>query len=214
MYTLYWAPRTGSLAPQAVLEETGARYRLQRVDMGAGEHRSPAYLLIQPNGLVPAMLDADGTALFESAALVMTLCDRHPEAGLAPRPTEPGRGLHYQWLLYMADTLYPAYQRFYYSDRFSSEPGDGPRVREKAGVDLLAQWRVVDDVLAERRYLLGEHAGACDIYMMMLATWFEPVARLLQACPNVARCTRDVAARPAVHRALDTHGQLGDLAGD
>lgn len=212
MYTLYWAPRTGSLAVQATLEEAGAPYRLERVDMAAGEHRSPAYLLINPNGLVPALVDGEGRAYFESAALVMLLADRHPEAGLAPAPDDPARGRYYQWLLYLADTIYPAYQRSFHGERFSAEPDDAARVREKARIDLLAQWRLVDDVLAASPCLLGERFGACDLYLLMLATWFEPVAELLEACPHVARCARAVAARPAVARALATHEQAGDLA--
>ena len=214
MYTLYWAPGTGSLAPQAVLEEIGAPYRLERVDMDAGEHRASAYLLLNPNGLVPAMQDENGRALFESAALVMTLCDRHPQAAPAPQPGDPARGPFYQWLLYMADTIYPAYQRFYYGERYSTDPADAPRVREKAHVDLLARWRILDDVLRDRGYLLGETYSACDVYLLMLATWFEPVEQLLEACPHVARCARTVAARPAVRRALETHEQLDALPGE
>jgi glutathione S-transferase len=212
LYILHWAPGTGSLAVQAVLEEVGVPYRLQRVDLAAGEHQTAAYLRINPNGVVPALVDGDGRAYFESAGLVMLLCDRHPEAALAPPPLDPLRGRHYQWLLFMADTIYPAYSRWFHGDRFSTEPADASRIREKARLDLLAKWRIVDDVLADSLYLLGERPGACDLYLLMLATWFQPIGEFLEACPNVVRCAREVATRPAVARALATHEQSNDLA--
>jgi glutathione S-transferase len=211
VYLLYWAPATGSLAVQAILEETGTPYQMRRVDLEAGDHHAAAYLRINPNGLVPALVDADGRAYFESAALVMLLCDRHPEAGLAPPVSDARRGRYYQWLLYMADTIYPAYGRWFHGERYSTEPDDALRVREKARLDLLAKWRIVDQVLTERPYLLGEHFSACDVYLLMLATWFEPFEQLLNGCPGVARCAQATAARPAVARALATHQQADAL---
>jgi len=195
-----------------MLEEVAAPYRLQRVDLASGEHQGAAYLEINPNGLVPALVDGDGRAYFESAGLVMLLCDRHPESTLAPPPLDPLRGRHYQWLLFMADTIYPAYSRWFHGDRFSTESTDAPRIREQASIDLLAKWRMIDNVLAEAPYLLGERPSACDLYLAMLATWFQPVSELSQVCPNVMRCARKIAARPAVARALATHEQSGDLA--
>lgn len=211
MYTLHWAPVTGSLAVQAVLEEIGVPYRLQLVDTAAGAHREAEYLRIAPNGKVPALTDGEGRAYFESAALVMLLCDRHPEAGLAPTPDDPARGHYYQWLLYLADTAYPAYQRIYHRVRFSTDRGDSDRVAAKARADLLGHWRVVDEALAGHTWLLGERYSACDPYLLMLASWFDPVSELLESCPNVGRCARAAASRPAVARALETHGQLDAL---
>ena len=66
-------------------------------------------------------------------------------------------------------------------------------------------------MLADSPYLLGERPGACDLYLLMLATWFQPIGELLEACPNVVRCAREVAVRPAVARALATHEQSNDL---
>ncbi|MDH3230597.1 MAG: glutathione S-transferase N-terminal domain-containing protein, partial [Alphaproteobacteria bacterium] len=64
----------------AVLEEIGADYELKLVDAKAGQHRSPEYLRINPNGLIPMLATPDGATLFESAAILVFFCDRHPEA--------------------------------------------------------------------------------------------------------------------------------------
>ncbi len=50
MYTLYYSPGSASMAPHAVLEESGAPYTLARVDMAASKHKKAAYLKLNPHG--------------------------------------------------------------------------------------------------------------------------------------------------------------------
>ena len=55
MLTLYYAPGSSSMAAHLVLEEAGAEYKTRFVDEDAGEHRSEAYLRVNPRGKVPAL---------------------------------------------------------------------------------------------------------------------------------------------------------------
>jgi glutathione S-transferase len=64
--------------------------------MGAGRYRNPEYLKVSPLGLFPALELGDGTSMFESAAMVQILCDRHPEINLAPLVNEPDRPRYLQ----------------------------------------------------------------------------------------------------------------------
>ena len=205
VYTLYWNPYASSLAPMAVLEEIGAEYETVLIDAQAGEHRSPEYRKIHPYGLVPALRLSDGRTMFESAGVVLYLCDRHREAGLAPTIDDPDRAFYYQWLLFLADTLYPTYNRFYHSERFSTESSDAGKIRDQARRLLVDQWQVVEDALVGRQWLLGEHFSAADIYLQMISTWDEDAAGFSQRCPNVVRCANAVAERAAVKRALERH---------
>ena len=81
MYTLYWSPTGANMAAHAALIEIGAPYELVLVDIDKGEHRTEAYRKIQPHGRVPALRDGD-LVMYESAAILLYLADRHPE----PRP--------------------------------------------------------------------------------------------------------------------------------
>ena len=206
-YTLYWNPNSSSLAVQAVLEEVGAAYELRLVDIAKGEHRSEAYRRINPNGLVPTLVLEDGTPVFESAAIVMYLADRYPEARLAPAPDAITRARYNQWLFYLADTLYPAYKRFYYPQRLSTDPADADKVRARAADDLLELWGIVDAELGDGPWLLGEQFSAADIYLMMFTLWQPDRVALLGRFPNVARTAMAVAERSAVRRALAQHGE-------
>ncbi|HLB79667.1 MAG TPA: glutathione S-transferase family protein [Dongiaceae bacterium] len=202
MYTLYWSPGSASMAPHATLEEIGADYRLARVDLSPDKPRDPAFLKLNPSGKVPALAIDGAGAIYESAAIVMYLADRHPAAGLAPGVDDPSRGLYYQWLAHLTNTLQPAYLRYYYPDRHTANPAHAPEVQARAQEELWTIWDRIDRALADGPYLLGRRFAACDIYLHMLSTWREPVPDLPARCANVVRCAELVAARPAVQRML------------
>jgi len=201
VYKLYYAPRSAALGVRAVLETIGAPYALSEVDIYSDAPRDPEFLRINPNGWVPALV-YDGGAMYEAAAITLFLCDRHPEAGLAPAPEDPLRGAFLQWLVYMAGTLQPAYQMFYYSFRFAAKEEDYASVRSRAVTRLAEVWQVLDDALVPGPWLLGERYSACDIYLYMLSTWLADEHTPISAFPNAARCVDRVAARPEVARAF------------
>ena len=93
VYTLYYSPGSASLVVHLALLEIGAPFRLEKVDFDRDAQHSPEYLRINPRGQVPTLV-IDGQPYFESAALLMILAERHPEARLAPPPgSDAARGL-------------------------------------------------------------------------------------------------------------------------
>jgi glutathione S-transferase len=188
----------------AVLEEIGTEYRLERINMSAGEHRSAEYRKIHPYGRVPALALEDGRVLFESAAIVLHLCDHHPATALVPALGDPARPELYQWLFFMADTIYPAYHRVYHTHQYTTDADSTPTVKAKAKEALVSQWQILDDVLANRRFLLGD-LTACDIYMFMLTTWYEEPSDLHTRFANVGRVANEVASRRAIELTVEKH---------
>ena len=79
MYKLYWGRGGANMAPHAVLEEIGAPFELVELDFDRNEHKAAEYLQLNPNGRVPTLIH-DGKAIYESAAILLYLCERHPEA--------------------------------------------------------------------------------------------------------------------------------------
>ncbi len=200
MYRLYGAPGRASAAPEAILEEIGAPYEFVHVELDAP--RDPAYHKLNPLGQVPTLIH-DGRAMFESAAICIYLCDRHPEANLAPPIASPDRGRFYQWMFFLSNTLQPAYMLFFYPDKFYSDAAGAPRLSKDAEGRIARLWKQIDAALEEDGpFLLGEHASACDIYMYMLSTWHReailPMSQLVHVSANLAR----VAQRPGVRRMM------------
>jgi len=207
------------MAPHVVLEEIGVDYETELIDIDTGEHKSERFLKVNPYGRVPALLLEDGTPVSESAGITMYLADKHPQAGLAPAISDPDRPLYNQWLFFFASMLYQTYTRHNRSHRFSSNPADAPNIRERAGKDLLHWWQVIDEVLKDRLWLLGDRFSACDIYMHMLTLWHVPrhlydpnVSTLpseafFERFENVRRTAAAVAQRPAVQKIMALYPQ-------
>ena len=120
MYKLYWAPGSGAMAPQALFEEIGVAYEKIIIDFEKEEHRSEEFLAVNPLGQIPALILPDGTLMTESAAMMIQICDLHPEAGLAPASGSAKRADFLRWLFFLAANVYPAVLRFYYAERYST----------------------------------------------------------------------------------------------
>lgn len=81
--TLFHSPNTRSSGALILLEELGADYDLQVLNMKAGEQRGAAYLAVNPMGKVPAVLH-DGALVTEQVAVFLYLADLYPKASLTP----------------------------------------------------------------------------------------------------------------------------------
>jgi len=130
MYKLYWHRDTSSTAAMAILEEIGQPFDMQELIWERGDTETPEYLKVSPLGLFPALELGDGTSMFESAAMVQILCDRHPEINLAPLINEPDRPRYLQWLFYLSNTVYPSPTRVWLPERFTTTPENEPSVKE------------------------------------------------------------------------------------
>ena len=104
MYKLYYDAGASNMASHAALEEIGAPHELIHIDLDKGEQRSEAYLKVNPHARVPTLVHGD-SVMYESTAILIYLCDRHQEAGLAPAVDSPQRGLYLQWLIYLTTTV-------------------------------------------------------------------------------------------------------------
>ncbi len=190
----------------AVLEEIGVSFTLHQVDYDGGETRSPDYLLIQPLGLIPALRFENGGSMFESAAIVLHLCDRHSGAMLAPSPEQAERSAYLQWLFFLTDTLYPSYNRYYHPARYTADSSGAADVKEQARRTMLKQWQVIEGALQRNGpWILGQRFSACDIYLQMITTWHENPAELLGTYPRIRELARGVMARPRCRRAFERH---------
>ncbi len=107
MLQLHYFPGSASLIPHILLEELGVPFERVLVDRTVQAHKSPAYLQLNPNGLIPVLTDGD-LVLYETAAICMHLVDTHPKAALAPALGSAARAHFYKWLIWMTNTLQPA----------------------------------------------------------------------------------------------------------
>jgi glutathione S-transferase/GST-like protein len=198
MYKLFWAKSMGSMAPEVLFEEIGAEYEKIAVDLEKEENRSGEFLAVNPTGQIPALILPDGTVMTESAAMVLHICDRHPEAKLAPPAGSSESARFQRWLVFMAATLYSTDQRLYYADRMTTDAAGTAAIEAAARAAMDRHFALMDDALNPGPYLLGETYSAADVYLWMLAKWHPDEKQLFANNPRIAKLVDLVEARPAV----------------
>jgi glutathione S-transferase len=202
MYTLYYSPGTASLVVHLALLEIGVPYRLELVDFSKQAQRSPDYLKLNPQGTVPTLV-IDGQPYAESAALLIMLADRHPEAHLAPAAGSAQRNAWYQWIAYLATTLGATYRFWFYPPELGgTEHTAAERAALRAKIE--AAWDRIDAHLAAHGpYLLGAELSAADLLLLMYMRWSRNMPRPALEWPALKAFATRMRARPSWQKLCD-----------
>jgi glutathione S-transferase len=188
---LFHSPQTRSSATLTLLEELGAPYDLQLINMKMGEQRRSAYLAVNPLGKVPAIRHR-GALITEQVAIYIYLADRFPAAGLAPPIGDPRRGPYLRWLVYYAACYEPALV-----DRaMKREPA--PLAMSPYG-DFDTMLGAVVERIAHSPYLLGDTLSAADLLWGMALHW-GTMFKMVPENPVIADYVTRVTARPSFAR--------------
>ena len=184
-----------------MLEETGLDYTLRPVNLGQGEQKQPAFLAVNPNGKIPAIVDHDGPGgqeltIFESGAVLLYLAEKSGQF-LATDPTT--RWHTVSWLMFQMGGLGPMLGQTGYFLHRAPEPV--PAAVERFVDEAERLLEVVDSRLKEAEYLAGDYS----IADMASYPWLRNHGRFgidVGDYPNLARWLDTIAARPAVQRGL------------
>ena len=209
MIELHYHPSNASMAPHILLHELGLPFIKHLVDRDALAHKQPAYLALNPNGLIPVLRDGD-LVLYETAAICLHLADRHPAAALMPPLGSAERAQAYKWLVWMSSTLQALLIHYFYPERLV-DPGNSAGAQQ---VRHHAQQRI-GTLLDQIEAHLASHAGpwflpsghsVADAYGLMLCRWTRgfqgPASAPARERPAVRAWLDRVLARPAVQRVL------------
>ena len=203
--TLYGSPSTASLVVHWLLIELEIPHALQMLDFDKHEQKSPEYLKLNPAGVVPTLV-IDGQTITEAPAIVMHLADCHPQHALVPAPGSPERAQYYRWMLFMANTLQPAYRAWFYSPEIAGA-GNVEAVRQHARQKIEAAWqRVADHLESHGPYLLGEKLSAADFLLTMLMRWSRNMPKPSDAWPVLKTFADRMKSRPAFKEVYTREG--------
>lgn len=204
-YLLYGANGSGSSIVEAALAEIGADYQVHTVDAAHGAHREAAYAAVNPHRKLPTLVDPDGETLTESAAIVITLAERHLEAQLLPPAASPERARALRWMLFAATELYPIMEIIDHSERFSPDEPCRAGIRETALGIWRSRWCTVEGALGAGPFLLDDRFCAADIYLAALSRWDLPADFRAANLPKIERLAAAVAKRPALREVWARH---------
>jgi glutathione S-transferase len=206
MFTLYARNTAGSMAPEALLAACGAEYRVVVVERKPDGRLDEALHAVNPRGEVPTLLLPDDSVMTESAAMMIHICDLHPEAGLAPPAGTRERAVFLRWMIYLATTLYMSDLRLFYPERYTVDPAGAEGIRAKAHEMMMKEFALYEEALGAGPFLLGARMSAVDIYAAMLCSWAPDMQALFAAHPTLGRMYAAVLENEAVRRVWARNG--------
>ncbi len=172
------------MAVHWMLIEAGLPFEAVLVDIDAGAQRNPEYLQLNPSGRVPTLV-VDGKPYGESAALLMLLAERHPEAALAPAVHSHDRPQWLETMVYLANTLLPAMRDWFYAGK-DGDPGGAASVTSLAKQRIEGAWDFLNPRLAgQQSYLVGNRLSTADLLATMLMRWSRNMPRPATTWPHI-----------------------------
>jgi GST-like protein len=192
-----------------MLEECGLPYEAHKISFETNDQLSPAFLSLNPNNKIPAILDPQGPggqplALFESGAILWYLAEK---TGQFLPADAAQRYQCLQWLMFQMGGVGPMFGQLGFFHKFAGSAFEDKRPRDRYVAESKRLLRVLDGQLQSRDWLMGETYTVADI-----ATW--PWVRNLVGFygagdlvgigdfPAVLRTLERFVARPAVQRGL------------
>ncbi|MEP6882324.1 MAG: glutathione S-transferase family protein [Dokdonella sp.] len=199
MYTLYYSPGTASMVVHLALLELDAAHELRLIDFDSKAQKDPEYLRLNPNGVVPTLI-VDGAPVYECAALMLLLGERHADKGLAPMPGSTHRAIYLQWTLHLANTLQPAFRQWFYPTDFGPDD-QADAMRDFARRRIEAAWDRIDAHLAAQGpYMLGAEFSLLDLYATMLMRWSRNMPKPADRWPALGALAQRIKERPSWKR--------------
>jgi GST-like protein len=207
-YVLYGKLGSGAASVHAALEIIGAPYRLMETASWEPNAAFDELLKINPIGQVPTLQLPDGSALSESAAILMHLAEAHPDAQLLPSDAS-ARAQAIRGLVFVAANCYPCITIIDYPERFcaNADADDAVKERIRAGTRerLHRHWEIFADMFPPRPYLSGANLGALDLYAGVVSKWSGSRAHVAQHRPRFHEALQRIDAHPKVAPVFARH---------
>ena len=202
MIDLYAAGTSNGMRARIALEECGLPYKLNFIDLSKGENKTPQFLAMNPNGQIPVIVDHDGpggkpVTLSQSTAILLYCAEKSGKF----LPKDPAaRVAMLQALMSASTDVTPVFGAL--TGMANAKPPHDPSVQ--AFKDRLrGLFKVWDEQLGKRKFAGGDEISVADL-SLYAGYWRTKGAQpaLVEGFPNLTRWADEMAARPAIQRAL------------
>jgi GST-like protein len=195
-YILYGAPGSGAVAVEAALTLIGQPYEV--IESAPYESEAEADIVgrVNPMRQVPALILPSGEVMTESAAILIWLAEKHPEAGLAPTPDAPERARFLRWTAYVSAQVYALYWLRDEPSRLVADEGQQAVLKARAEARIAHCWGEMERQVAPGPWLLGERLSVLDVYVAVVSRWSPGRRRFYAVAPRMGEVVRRVDAEP------------------
>ena len=202
MIDLYAAGTSNGMRARIALEECGLPYKLNPIDLAKGENKTPQFLAMNPNGQIPVIVDHDGpggkpVTLSQSTAILLYCAEKSGKF----LPRDPAaRVAMLQALMSASTDVTPVFGAL--TAMANAKPPHDPAVQSFKD-RLRGLFKVWDEQLGKRKFAGGDEISVADL-SLFAGYWRTKGAQpaLLEGFPNLTRWADEMAARPAIPRAV------------
>jgi glutathione S-transferase len=218
---LHYAPDNASLTIRLALEELRLPYTTCLVDRARTAQKAPAYLALNPTGLIPVLETPQG-AIFETGAILLWLADAHPAQtaaqGLFPAPGDAPRGAALKWLFFVANTLHPALRMQFYPHLYVGQDSAAQsQFRQINSANIARHLALLDAAAAQATPMgsgpfAGQNPSLIDLYLAPLLRWCALYPQgetgwfALSDTPHLHAMAERLEHRPSTHAAALAEG--------
>jgi len=206
---LYSLPTPNGVKVSIMLEETGLAYEPHLVNFETNDQMSPAFLSLNPNNKIPAIIDPQGPGgrplpLFESGAILLYLAEK---TGKFIPQDAAGRYETLQWLMFQMGGIGPMFGQLGFFHKFAGKAYEDKRPRDRYVAESKRLLGVLEQRLQGRSWIMGDEYTIADIaifpWVRNLVGFYE-AGELVEfgGFPNVKRVLEAFVARPAVAKGL------------
>ncbi|TFW34655.1 glutathione S-transferase N-terminal domain-containing protein [Massilia horti] len=206
---LYSLPTPNGVKASIMLEETGLPYEVHRVSFDTHDQTSPAFLSLNPNNKIPAIIDPNGPdgkpmPLFESGAILLYLADKTGKF----MPADPAQRYQViQWLMFQMGGVGPMFGQVGFFHKFAGKDYEDKRPLERYVNESRRLLGVLEKQLGQHAWIAGDEYTIADIATF---PWVNNLIGFYGAgelvgidnFPNVKRALDAFLQRPAVARGL------------
>ena len=206
---LYSLPTPNGVKVSILLEEIGLAYEPHLVSFETQDQMSPAFLSLNPNNKIPAILDPNGPdgkplALFESGAILIYLAEK---TGKFMAHDAASRYETIQWVMFQMGGIGPMFGQLGFFHKFAGKDFEDKRPRDRYVEESKRLLGVLEGQYAKHAWIAGDGYSIADIATL---PWVRNLAGFYGAgelvgfdnFPNVKRALAAFVARPAVVRGL------------
>ncbi|WP_020652421.1 glutathione S-transferase N-terminal domain-containing protein [Massilia niastensis] len=206
---LYSLPTPNGVKVAIMLEETGLPYEAHKVDFATHDQTSPAFLSLNPNNKIPAIIDPDGPGgkplpLFESGAILVYLAEKTGQF----LPADPAaRYQAIQWLMFQMGGVGPMFGQVGFFHKFAGREYEDKRPRDRYAHESRRLLGVLEQQLARQRWIAGDDYTIADIatfpWVNNLVGFYDAGELVgIQDFSHVQAALERFRERPAVARGL------------
>lgn len=207
---LYSMPTPNGVKIPIMLEEIGLPYEVHKVDFTRDDQHSPAFLSLNPNNKIPAIIDPAGPGgqplpLFESGAILIYLADKTGKL----LPQDPGaRAQVIQWVMFQIGSVGPMFGQLGFFHKFAGKDIEDKRPRDRYADESRRLLGVINGQLAQHAWITGDEFTIADIAIF---PWINGLLNFYEAgdlvgiedFPHVSAALTKFLARPSVQKGLN-----------